>query len=377
MINGDATIGIVGGGQLGRMLTLAAKPMGFKVVVVDPNENCPAAKVGAKQIKASLYNTPALRRLAKQSDVITVEIEHLDAKTLASIEKLGNIVHPSPKTIELIQDKFNQKQFFVSAGIATGPFEVVNDRESALRLLKRYKKMLLKKRFGAYDGRGNILVTNKRQLDLALKRLSGEKLYAEEYVPFTKELAIMVARAADGKIALYPLVETRHLRNICVEVLAPARVSPDVQSLAQNLAKKVAKNLSGAGVYGIEMFLTKKGEVLLNEVAPRVHNSGHYTIEGCATSQFTQHIRAICGLPLGSTQLLYPAVVMVNILGQRNGAAKPRGLYEALKVPGVSVHMYGKTPTKIDRKMGHITAIGETIEEASRRANQARRRIEI
>jgi 5-(carboxyamino)imidazole ribonucleotide synthase len=377
MVKGVPTIGIVGGGQLGRMLTLAAKPMGYDVTVIDPSDNCPASQVGATQIKADLYSSAALKELNKVSDLITIEFEHIDAKELYRYEKLGQTVHPSAQTIELIQDKFIQKEFLSSLGVKIGAFEEIDSDRSAEMIFGQYKKILIKSRMGGFDGRGNALVTNTKELNLALKKFQGQKIYAEEYIPFVKELAVMVAKSVSGEIIIYPVVETRQERNICVEVLAPARISEEIEKKAKSMARLIAKNLVGAGVYGIEMFLTKSDEVLLNEIAPRVHNSGHYTIEGCATSQFTQHIRAVSGMSLGSTEMLYPAVVMVNILGKQNKPTKVVGLEDALKTTGVTVHIYGKSPTKVDRKMGHITAYGETIEVARRRANQALRRISI
>jgi 5-(carboxyamino)imidazole ribonucleotide synthase len=366
------TIGIVGGGQLGRMLTEAAIPLGFKVIVVDPGANCPASQVGARQILGGLKDPVALRELAELSDVITVEIEHVDTGLLAEIAKLGTPVHPAPLTIAMIQDKFAQKQFLHKAEIPLADFVEITNAVSAQAALEDFGgKMLLKTRFGAYDGRGNALITNPEELHEALEQFGDQGLYAEKFVPFSKELAVMVARSASGEIAVYPVVETIQERNICVEVLAPAEVDSSISKQAHDLALKVVENLDGAGVFGIEMFLTNDGQVVINEIAPRVHNSGHYTIEGCATSQFEQHIRAITGLPLGPTNLVAPAAVMVNILGERDGPTEISGVEDATQKHGASVHLYGKSPTKVDRKMGHITATGATLAEARERAEAA------
>lgn len=372
------TIGIVGGGQLGRMLTLAALPLGFQVVVVDPTPHSPAAQVGAKEITADLYNEAALRKLAKLSDYITVEIEHLDTDVLEKIAKLGRPINPAPATIRLIQDKFKQKEFLHKAGIAVAPFVPISNAAEAKAALKKFKgKMLLKTRLGAYDGRGNMVVTSQKDVDQALSKFGDTPLYAEAFIPFKKELAIMVARSLKGEVALYPVVQTKHERNICVEVIAPAPITQAEKKAAERLALKVAKHLKGAGVFGIEMFLTKDGKVLANEIAPRVHNSGHYTIEANRTSQFEQHIRAISGLPLGATDLITPAAVMINILGERNGPVQLRGIDAVLKLPHTSLHLYGKSPTKIDRKMGHITSTAATHTQALTRARQARRKVQI
>jgi 5-(carboxyamino)imidazole ribonucleotide synthase len=372
------TIGIIGGGQLGRMLTLAALPLGFRVVVVNPTANSPAAQVGAEEIVANLYDPKALRKLAETSDYITIEIEHLEVSELDIIAKLGKPVNPAPSIIRIIQDKYAQKEFLLEAGIPVAPSVAIESEKDAASALKQFGgKMLIKTRLGAYDGRGNMVVESVSDITRAFTQFSGTPLYAEQFIPFEKELAVMAARSMNGDIALYPVVETIHERNICVEVLAPAPVSDRIIEKATEVASSVAELLQGAGMFGIEMFLTKTGQVLVNEIAPRVHNSGHYTTEGSRTSQFEQHIRAISGLPLGDTSMVVPAAVMINILGERDGPTKLEGLAKALAVPETSVHLYGKSPTKVDRKMGHITSTGKTIEEAQARALQARKALSI
>jgi 5-(carboxyamino)imidazole ribonucleotide synthase len=375
---GVRTIGIIGGGQLGRMLTLAALPLGFRVIVVEPTSNSPAAQVGATEITGSLYDKHALERLAKMADCLTVEIEHLDAGTLAQIASLGKPVNPSPQTILMIQDKLRQKEFLQTAGIAVAPFAPIESPEDALRIWKQYgNKMLIKTRHGAYDGRGNMVVESEADIKQALQRFQGQEIYAEQFIPFKKELAVMVARSSDGTVCAYPVAETIHQRNICLEVKVPAAITATERRKAEKLAIQTATHLEGAGVFGIEMFLTTKGEVLINELAPRVHNSGHYTIDACRTSQFEQHIRAISGLPLGATDMVVPAAVTINILGERDGPTELSGLNDALALPHTSVHIYGKSPTRIDRKMGHITTTGTTVAEAQKRAKAARKRINL
>lgn len=377
-MNKVKTVGIVGGGQLGRMLTQAAVALGLQVVVVNPSVNSPASQVGADEIVGDLYDEQALRQLAKVSDVMTIEIEHLGADTLELLTKSGHHVHPSPETIRLIQDKYQQKVFLRSAKIPIAEFKEISSPADAKKALEAFGgKMLLKTKHGAYDGRGNALISNQQELSAALEQFEGRELYAEAFVPFTKELAVMVARDTTGEVKTYPFVETFHERNICVEVHAPAPVEKTVHTKAEELATNVAKHLKGAGVFGIEMFLTASGEVLVNEVAPRVHNSGHYTIEACKTSQFEQHIRAITGMPLGSTSMKVPAAVMINILGERDGDTVIEGQEAAEAIPDTYVHLYGKSPTKIDRKMGHITSTGKDIAEAQTRAQQARKAISI
>jgi 5-(carboxyamino)imidazole ribonucleotide synthase len=377
-MEGARTIGIVGGGQLGRMLVLAALPLGFRVVVVNPVPGSPAAQVGAEEIVGDLYDASVLQQMARRADCITVEIEHLDAEALNTIRGAGTDVHPAPQTIGLIQDKLHQKEFLRAAGIPVAPFVPIENLRDAEAARKQFGgKMIIKTRHGAYDGRGNMAVNTRADTQKALQRFAGKLLYAEQIIPFKKELAVMVARSTSGEVSTYPVAETVHERNICLEVRVPAAIKKAEESRAAQLAVQVAEALDGAGVFGIEMFLTAKGEVLVNEIAPRVHNSGHYTMDACRTSQFEQHIRAVTGLPLGATDLSAPAAVMINILGEREGSTEVAGLDEALKIPHVSVHLYGKSPTKVDRKMGHINATGQTIAEAQKKATQARKRITI
>lgn len=371
-------IGIVGGGQLGRMLVLAAAPLGFRVVVIDPSDNCPAAQVGAEQIKAELNDKQALLELAVKSDYITVEIEHVDTDVLETVAINGTPVNPAPSTLRLIQDKFGQKEFLLNNRFPVGPFQTVDTYEQANQVLEAFGgKMILKTRHNAYDGRGNAVIKNTAQLKAAMERFSGTALYAEKIVDFTKELAVMVAKDCQNNVLAYPVVETIHVRNICVETIAPARVSQKLQSDAVEIAKKAVSKLSGAGMYGVELFLLKDNTILINEIAPRVHNSGHYTMDACATSQFEQHIRAIASLPLGDPNLKVPAASMVNLLGTRNGPTLVKGLAKSLEVPGVHIHLYGKSPTKVDRKMGHINALGDRLEKTRLAAQRARKYIEI
>ncbi len=371
-------IGIVGGGQLGRMMTLDAKRLGFEVIVVDSTPNSPAKQVGAEQIVAPLTDEAATRQLAEVSDFLTFEIEHINTDVLRELRESGIRVNPSPETLETIKDKLNQKRFLQGWGIPVVEFSEVTDRDGALEVASLFGfPFVLKSRFGGYDGRGNLVVMDGKELDWALEKFGKQPLYAERYVRLEKELAIMVARSMSGEIVTYPVVETIHRNNICHIVLAPAPVDIKVYQQAENISREIMRHLKGAGVFGIEMFMTRDGEVLVNELAPRVHNSGHYTIEACRTSQFEQHVRAITGLPLGSTEMTVPAAGMVNILGDRQGKAQVLGLNEVLKIRNAGVHIYGKAETKPERKMGHITVVADSIEEARRNAELARSLISI
>ncbi len=379
-------IGIVGGGQLARMMADPAKKLGLTLTAIDPTPNSPAGQV-ANEITADFNDEKALRLLAKKSDVITVEIEVTNEEGLKNLleefDKNGVPVHPSPKTISVIQDKLLQKQFLKKNNIPTPEFIEVKNRVEILNAAKELGfPLVLKARTGAYDGRGNALIKNKTQVDVSLKKLEGRKLYVEKFIPFTKELAIIAARNTKGEIITYPIVETIHKDNILHYLLSPARVDKKIAESAKQLAIGTIQHLKGAGVFGIEMFLTHsassgQAKVLVNEIAPRVHNSGHHTIEANVTSQFEQHIRAITGMPLGSTKTITPAAVMINLLGDRKGKADPKGIEKAEKIPGVKVHIYGKHETKPERKMGHITALGKTVDEAYNKAIKARELVTI
>lgn len=371
-------IGIVGGGQLGRMLVDAAHKLGFTVVVLDPTPDSPAGQVADKQIVGSFTDESKIRELAKEVDFMTFEIELANAEVLDELAQKGVEINPSAKTLSIIKDKYRQKEFLHKAKIPVADFLAVETEEDIKKAGKDFGyPMLLKARFDAYDGRGNFVVRSEDDIVVGMEKLHGRKLYVEKFVPFVKELAVMVARNTVGEILTYPVVETTHKNNICHTCVVPAAVNEEVTDNARALAVSVMEHLKGAGVFGVEMFLTEDNKVVINEIAPRVHNSGHYTIEACKTSQFEQHIRAITGMELGSTDLVVPAAAMVNILGERNGPAKVEGHEKATALEGVSVHIYGKKETKVERKMGHITAVGNSPQEALGKALKAREYISI
>ncbi len=370
-------IGIVGGGQLARMLLLDAKKMGFFVTVLDPTPQSPGGQVADKQIVAELSDKKAMEELAKNSDYITFDWELADDILLEKFSKNGIPVNPNPTTLCIIKDKLLQKEFLRKNNIPVAEYATVIANQIKHVAKKFGYPFLLKARMNAYDGRGNALIKKASDIDTALEKLKSRSLYMEKFVPFTKEISVMVARDSKGDIITFPVGENIHKNNILHTTIVPARISKATEKKAIALAKKVMQHLKGAGVFGIEMFVTPQGKILINEIAPRVHNSGHYTIEGCVTSQFEQHIRAITGLPLGDTSLVAKAVVMVNILGERDGKAEVKGLEKALTLPGVTVHIYGKAETRKERKMGHITATGKTIQEAVRKATKAREYITI
>ena len=371
-------IGIVGGGQLGRMLAFEAKKMGFYVTVTDPTLGSPAGQVVDEQILGGYSDAEATKKLAAVSDFITFEIEHINTGTLQELVDNGAQIHPSPQTIAIIKDKFQQKVFLRLNKIPTATFVEVATEHDILSASKKFGfPLVLKAKHDAFDGRGNVLIKNKNEIASALKKLKGRHLYVEKFVRFKKELAINIARSTKGEIVSYPVVETIHVNNICHIVKAPAQIDKKIRDKSEKFAIDIMKHLKGAGVFAIEMFLTKDNKILVNEIAPRVHNSGHYTIEACATSQFEQHIRAITGLPLGNPEMIVPASVMINILGRRQGAVEIANLEKVLRMPNVFVHIYGKKETKPERKMGHITVIGKSMKEVLKKAVLARKYLSI
>jgi 5-(carboxyamino)imidazole ribonucleotide synthase len=372
-------IGIIGGGQLGRMMAIEAKKLGFHVTILDPIQNSPAGQVADTQVIAGYNDEEAILELATLVDYITFEIESTNGMFLDEIEKKTScIINPSGKSWRLFQDKLEQKKLFQKGSIPQPQFMEIKNKSDMYIAGKRFGyPFLLKARFDAYDGKGNIVIKTKNDFEKAWERFKEKKLYAEEYIHFDKELAVIVARGNRGEIVPYPVVETVQKNNICHYVIAPASISGKARKKALSLATKTMKLLKGSGVFGIEMYKTPQDTILINEIAPRVHNSGHFTIEACITSQFEQHIRAISGLPLGKTDMKVPSAVMVNILGERQGEAYVKGLDKALLIPHVSVHIYGKKDTKNERKMGHITAIDEAVEKAMKKARKARKLITI
>jgi 5-(carboxyamino)imidazole ribonucleotide synthase len=380
MMQQNKTIGIVGGGQLARMLIVAAKKLGFSVIVSDPTPQSPAGQIADKQIVGGYKDAQTIKQLADMSDIVTIDAEFVNTDALAEIEAAGKPVHPKPQTIAMIKDKLQQKEFLREHDLPTAEFTKVgpsirSDLEKAGENFGY--PFLLKARTDAYDGKGNFVVRSKDDIITGMEALQNRALYVERFVPFIKEIAIMVARSTTGEIQAYPVVETKHKDNICDTVLVPARISESVQKAATDIATKTMRFLGGAGVFGVEMFLEKDDTIRINEIAPRVHNSGHFSIESCVTSQFEQHIRAISGLDLGETTLTVQAAVMKNILGTRTGTGEATGIEEAEKIPNVHVHMYGKKESREKRKMGHITVTGQTVEECLEKAERARRMISI
>lgn len=354
-------LGIIGGGQLGMMLTEAAKKMPehiSQVIVLDPTPNCPASKSGAKQIVADFKDKNAIVELSLQSDIITYEIESGDSQVLESLRSEISI-NPEPGTLRIIQDKYLQKEFLQKNNIPVPEFVQIESLDELEKKIQKWNYQgLLKTRRDAYDGRGNFRIENKDTIKKAYDYFAGKKLMLEKIIDFKMEVSVIAARNTHGEISTYPVVENMHKDNILEMTVAPARVSDTVTRQAEEIARKTMSVLHGAGVFGIEMFVTKEDKVLINEIAPRVHNSGHHTLQSSETSQFEQHLRAILGLPLGSTNLKHYAV-MQNILGPRDFS----GRYKPIQIqsePGVYLKMYNKEESKPQRKLGHFNVIDES-----------------
>ena len=350
------TLGVVGGGQLGRMLAEAASPLGVDVIVVDPTPDCPAAPVARDQIVGAFDDPEALDELAARTDALTFEIELADPELLADVSDEHDVpVHPDPTTLETIQDKLVQTESLADADIPVPEFVAVATADGLERVVEEFGGVMLKAREGGYDGRGNVPVEPGDDAAAALEAVGGHAM-AEELVPFEREIAVMGLRGADGETRTYPVTETIHREEILRESVTPARSNADVVDRAEAVAADVLEWLDGRGVYGIELFETPDGEVLVNEIAPRPHNSGHWTIEGAATSQFENHVRAVLGWPLGPPELVVPAAT-ANLLGDVTTPERAtlRDVASILSAPDADLHWYGKDEVRPLRKMGHLT----------------------
>ncbi|MCL2410157.1 MAG: 5-(carboxyamino)imidazole ribonucleotide synthase [Treponema sp.] len=366
------TIGIIGGGQLGNMMIYRSKKLGFRFAVLD-REDAPAKALSDVFIEGSLKDAAALEKLAEVSDILTYEIEHINTDALDALYSRGVQLYPSPVTLRTIQDKLLQKELFIKKGLPTAPFFVEENPLTADFSSKTFP-LVQKSRKEGYDGKGVKVLKNT-----ADQPMNAPSIF-EEMVDIDKELAVMVARGRDGSVKSFPVAEMAFNpdHNICDTVIAPARIDEKTAARATEIAVSIVEALDGVGIFGVELFLDKQGYILLNEVAPRPHNSGHYTMEGCVTCQYEQHVRAITGLPLGDTTLVRPSV-MVNLLGEpvNKGKVVLDGFEESLKVPGVSIHLYGKAETRPFRKMGHFTVTADTIDEAIKNSEYIRGLLKI
>lgn len=359
------TIGIIGGGQLGRMMAIAARQLGYRIAVLDPTEDCPCGQIADIEITAGYDDLDAIKRLAEVSDVITYEFENIDYTALRWLEE--NAALPQKSSLLLLtQDRETEKAAIEKAGCEVAPYQIIhNDEELYKGVAKLEYPSVLKTCRGGYDGKGQRVLRSDQDLEEAKQLLSHGTCILEKWVPFEKEISVIVTRSVSGETMTFPVAENVHKDNILYQSIVPARVSDEVIQKAEQLAIKLSNSFELVGTLAVEMFLTKNGDIYINELAPRPHNSGHYTIDLCETDQFEQHIRAVCDLPLGRTTLLQSGM-MVNLLGEDLSIVSDH--LSLLK--DAKLHLYGKKEPAAKRKMGHITFISETIEKDIDKVNQ-------
>lgn len=371
----ELQIGLLGGGQLGRMLLQQAINLNLNISVMDPDKSAPCRNLVKTFKQGSLTDFDSVYAFGKDKDLITIEIENVNIEALKLLEKEGTTIYPQPSIIELIQDKGAQKMFYQRHSIPTSDFFLVENKDQIGKYAS-YFPFFQKLRRGGYDGRGVVKLVNPHQLDKAFDAPS----VLERLVDFEKELSVIVARNAGGDIKTFPVVECEFnpQANLVEFLFSPASIKKSIEKEAEKIAAMVAEKLGIIGILAVEMFLTKDGKILVNEIAPRPHNSGHQSIEGNATSQFEQHLRAILNLPLGDTSITRPSV-MVNLLGEfgHEGQAVYEGLEEVLQFKGVYVHLYGKATTKAFRKMGHVTIVDEDLAKAKQKARMVQRTLKV
>ncbi|OXS77853.1 5-(carboxyamino)imidazole ribonucleotide synthase [Domibacillus enclensis] len=352
------TIGIIGGGQLGRMMALAAKEAGFRIAVLEPSEGAPCAQTADIVIQAPYNDQAALKQLADVSDVITYEFENIDYDGLKELMTKANIPQGA-ELIRITQNRVFEKEALTKAGVKVAPYKVIRTEEELKAGISEIGlPAVLKTATGGYDGKGQFVLKEAEQASEAAALLQHGDCVLEQWLSFEKEISVIVTRNPEGETTYFPPAENIHINNILHESIVPARILPETEQAAKKAADQIASSLSLVGTLAVEMFVTEDGGIFINELAPRPHNSGHYTIEACGISQFGQHIRAVCNWPLKSTGLLKPAV-MVNVLGQH-----VEGVIQAIsEKPEWSIHLYGKEEAKHQRKMGHVTILTDNIEE--------------
>lgn len=379
LINTDFKLGILGGGQLGKMLSLAAGNWHLPIHILDQKSNFPSGPYAFHFTEGSFKNYDDVYNFGKTVDVLTIEIEHVNTEALIQLEKEGVIVHPSPSKLEIIKDKGLQKSFYKERNLPTAEFELYEDENAIKKAIDTGKltyPFVQKSRTAGYDGKGVAVIQSEADMHKLLPSAS----VIEPLVDIDKELAVIAARNPSGETSTFPTVEMEFNpdANLVEFLVCPADINNSIEKQAQELALSVINAFDICGLLAVELFLTKSGALLINEVAPRPHNSGHHTIDSCYTSQFEQHLRGVLDLPLGSTKMKSPSV-MVNLLGapDHKGKAKYDGLDEALKIEGAKLHLYGKTQTKPYRKMGHATVLAADVETARSKAKQLQNTLQI
>lgn len=371
----NINIGVLGGGQLGRMLQQKALDFGLDLAFIDPDSNAPCKHISARFFKGDFKDYQTVYDFGKNREIITIEIEHVNVKALEQLEYEGVKVYPQPRCIKIIQDKGLQKLFYKENNIPTSEFFMINSKDE-IALFQDEFPLIQKLRKGGYDGQGVTAISNASKIDSAFDAPS----ILEKMIDFEKELSVIVARNADGEIKSFPCVECEFNpeANLVEFLFSPANISKEIEDRAQAIAKDLIEKLDMVGVLAVELFLTKDGEILVNEVAPRPHNSGHQTIEGNYESQYGQLLRCLLNLPLGDTSIKQPSV-MVNLLGAKGyiGDAVYDGIDKVLSLPGVFLHFYGKQQTKPFRKMGHATVVNSSLEEAKEIAKKIKNELNI
>ena len=353
--------------------------MSLKVIILDPSKDCPASTICDKLLIADFKDEDKIRELAQFSDVITYEIELANSRALKNLQLENYPIYPSPHSLYLIQNKFRQKKFLKENNLPVPEFKKIYSSADLLVVAKVFGyPFMLKACEDSYDGRGNYLIKRKEDISIAYNSFQNREIFAEKYVDFKKEISIMVARNKRGQIETFPIAENIHKNNVLDTTIVPANISLKIKETAEIIAKNVVTCLNDIGIFGIEMFVSNNDEIFINEIAPRPHNSGHYSIEGCSISQFEQHIRSILNFPLCKPELLRPTV-MKNILGPANfsGNYKVIGLSNLLSIPSTKIHLYGKSTTSPGRKLGHITCTAPTLDEVIKRCSDAKNSIEI
>jgi 5-(carboxyamino)imidazole ribonucleotide synthase len=364
-------LGILGGGQLGRMLIQAASDYNVHCFVLDPDSSAPCKGISKEFVNGNLLDFDTVYNFGKTVDLLTIEIEHVNVDALEKLQKEGLTIFPQPEIIRMVQDKGLQKEFYKKNNIPTSDFTLINMKSEikTFPIVQKLRKL-------GYDGKGVL----KLNSELDLEKAFNEPCILEKAVDIEKEISIIVSRNLSGEVKLFPAIELvfKEEANLVDYLFSPASISETIKVKANEIALNLAKALNIVGILAVEMFISKKGEILVNEIAPRPHNSGHHTIEGNFTSQFEQHLRAVLNLPLGETGMIMPAA-MVNLLGEKGyeGEAKFIGIEEILKIPGVYIHLYGKKYTRSNRKMGHVTILDEDINSAFKKVKLIKEKVKV
>lgn len=379
LVTSDFKLGIIAGGQLGKMLALAASNWDLKTHILDPNENCPAASVSTHLTIGNYSDFKTVYDFGKNVDMVTFDIENVNIEALLLLKKEGKRIHPEPEILQIIQDKGLQKNFYKKENIPTSGFSLVDSKEELLKAIEENKiqfPFVQKLRTSGYDGKGVQVVKNAADI----QKLMEGKSVIEELVKIKKEISVIVARNIHGEVKSFPAVEMEFNdnANLVERLICPAMLSEKIKMEAQKLAEKIIETFQMTGLLAVEFFIDDQENLIVNEIAPRTHNSGHHTIESCITSQYEQQLRAILGFSLGSTEIKIPSV-MINLLGEPNfeGPVKYEGLTECMKIEGLKIHIYGKKETKSFRKMGHVTILDKSIESAKLKANQVKQLLKV